>query len=71
MFVGPVSHVTCDLDTQRRIQEACRDAALNAALGCRRRSLFDRLLRRPAVRSGFDQSALRPPGEDIRHALRY
>ncbi len=71
MFVGPVSHVTCDLDSQRRIQDACRDAALNAALGYPRRGVINRLRRRPAVRSGFDQSALRPPGEDIRHALRY
>jgi hypothetical protein len=70
-LVGPVSHVTFDLDTQRRIQDARRDGALEAALGRRRRGLIDRLLRRPAAPSGFDPGALRPPGEDIQHALRY
>ena len=71
MFVGPVTHVTCDLDTQRRIQEARRDAALAAALGRPRRSLVDRVLGRPPGPSAVDARALRPSGEDLSHALRY
>jgi len=71
MFVGPVTHVTCDLDTQRRIHDARRDAALGAALGSSRRRLLDRLRRRPARPSSVDAVALRPPGEDLAQALRY
>ena len=71
MFVGPVTHVTCDLDTQRRIQEARRDAAVGAALGRPRRSVIGRLLGRPAGPSAVDTRALRPSGEDLSHALRY
>jgi hypothetical protein len=71
MFVGPVTHVTCDLDTQRRIHDARRDAALGAALGSSRRRLLDRLRRRPARPSSVDAVALRPLGEDLAQALRY
>ena len=71
MLVGPVSHVTCDLDTQRRIQEARRDAAIRAALGRPRCTLRDRLLRRAGARSDVDSAALLPAGEDLLHALRY
>jgi hypothetical protein len=71
MFVGPVTHVTCDLDTQRRIQDARRDAAIGAALGSSRRRLLDRLLGRPSRPSSVDAVALLPRGEDLAHALRY
>jgi hypothetical protein len=71
MLVGPVSHVTCDLDTQRRIQEGRRDAAIRAALGRPRRTLRDRLLRRAGARSDVDAAALPPAAEDLLHALRY
>lgn len=73
MFVGPVTHVACDLSTQQRILAARRDAAVRAALGGRRRSLRDRVLRRdrdpaPAV---ADARVLAERGEDVWHALRY
>ena len=71
MLVGPVSHVTCDLETQRRIQEGRREATLRAALGRPRRTLRDRLLRRPGAPSAVDAAALLPAGEDLLHALRY
>lgn len=72
MFVGPVTHVVCDLSTQQRILAARRDAAVRAALGRRRRSLRERVLRRldPAP-AAADARVLADGGEDVWHALRY
>jgi hypothetical protein len=69
MFVGPVTHVTCDLNTQKRILDARRDSAVRAALGGR--TWLDRLLGRRARPSAVEGSALRAATEDVWHSLRY
>jgi hypothetical protein len=71
MFVGPVTHVPCDLNTQRAIMDARRDRAARVALGIARRSPLDRLLRRRRTGEVVDPAALVHRGEDVAHALRY
>jgi hypothetical protein len=68
-----IGHPTCDLERQRRVLEARRDAAaLEVARRSGRRSLLDRLLRRPArAARELDAAALAMPAEDIWHSLRF
>jgi hypothetical protein len=67
-----IGHPTCDLERQRRVLEARRDAAaLQVARRTGRRTILDRLLRRPARPSReLDAAALTMPAEDIWHSLR-
>ena len=57
-----ISHLACELDQQRRLNEASREARIRAARprGWRRR--------RPAVDFAAD---LRPHGEDVWRAFRF
>jgi hypothetical protein len=71
VFVGPVTHVACDLITQQKIHDARRDAAAKAATRRSRPSLLHRLLRRPSAPRVIDVSALAHHGEDVWHSLRY
>jgi hypothetical protein len=71
MFVGPVTHVACDLITQQQIRDARRDAVAKAAARGVRRSLRDRLLRRQPTPRVADPAALVPRGDDVWHSLRY
>jgi hypothetical protein len=69
-----IGHPTCDLDRQRRIREARSDVIGRALTGRHgRRSLLDRLLRRPA-RHGpaeLDPGSLVDRGDDVWHSLRF
>jgi hypothetical protein len=71
MFVGPVTHVACDLITQQKIRDARRDAAAKAATRGTRRSFWDRVRRRPAAPRVVDPFALTRHDEDVWHSLRY
>jgi hypothetical protein len=75
MHLSPViGHPTCDLERQRRVLEARRDAAaLQVGRLAGRRTLVDRVLRRPARPSTheLDASALSPRAEDVWHSLRF
>lgn len=74
MHLSPViGHPTCDLERQRRVLEARRDAAaLQVARRAGRRTLLDRVLRRPArAARDLDASALAMPAEDVWHSLRF
>lgn len=74
MHLSPViGHPTCDLERQRRVLEARReDAALQVSRTSGRRTLVDRLLRRPArPPRELDVSALSMPAEDVWHSLRF
>jgi hypothetical protein len=68
-----IGHPTCDLERQRRVLEARRDAvALGVARRSGRRTLLDRLLRRPARSAPeLDASAPSPGVEDVWHSLRF
>jgi hypothetical protein len=67
-----IGHPTCDLDLQRRIRQTRRDMVAKA-VGRRKRSLLDRLLRRtptePPVH--MDGDALRDRGDDVWKSLRF
>jgi hypothetical protein len=68
-----IGHPTCDLERQRRVLEARReDAALQVARASGRRTLLDRILRRPArTPRPLDTAALAMPAEDVWHSLRF
>ena len=71
MFVGPVTHVACDLITQQKIRDARCDAAAKAAIRGTRRSLWYRVRRRPAAPRVVDPLFLTQHGDDVWHSLRY
>jgi hypothetical protein len=68
-----IGHPTCDLERQRRVLEARRDAAaLQVARRSGRRTLLDVLLRRPPRPAREpDAAALTMPAEDVWHSLRF
>ena len=69
-----IGHPTCDMGLQRRIRETRRDiVAQSVGREAGRRSLLDRILRRPARGHlvELDADALRERGEDVWHALRF
>jgi hypothetical protein len=68
-----IGHPTCDLERQRRVLEARRDAAaLQVARTSGRRTLLDRVLGRPArPPRELDAAALAMPAEDVWHSLRF
>jgi hypothetical protein len=69
-----IGHPTCDLDLQRRIRQTRRDMVAKA-VGRRKakRSLLDRLLRRPSTEPPvhLDPDALRDRGDDVWKSLRF
>ncbi|HZD78837.1 MAG TPA: hypothetical protein VE646_02195 [Actinomycetota bacterium] len=73
-MIGPqITHVPCDLNQQRKRQEARRDSVARAvARRLGRRSLWDRVLRRQPRRPELTAEDLRlPEGEDVHHSLLY
>ena len=75
MFNPVVGHPTCDLDLQRRIRAARKDSvARSVGRSTRKRSLFERVLRRdPRERAvTVDADALHAEGhEDVWRSLRF
>jgi hypothetical protein len=67
-----IGHPTCDLDLQRRIRQTRRDMVAKA-VGRRKRSLLDRLLRRTPMEPPvhMDADALRDRGDDVWKSLRF
>jgi len=65
-----IGHPTCDLDLQRRIRGARRDAVIRSLRG-RRRSVLDRLLRRRRAEVDLDVGSLRDQGDDVWKSLRF
>jgi hypothetical protein len=66
-----IGHPTCDLDLQRRIREARKDAVIRS-LRDGRRTLLDRVLRRrPAPAIDLDVRSLRDQGDDVWKSLRF
>jgi hypothetical protein len=73
MFLPTVTHVPCDLDQQRKRQDARRDSIARAvAWRSGRRTLLDRILRRKEPTTDLAAAALRrDDGEDVFHSLRF
>jgi hypothetical protein len=68
-----IGHPTCDLDLQRRIRETRREiVARSVGRAHRKRSLLDRLLRRPPEPPvNMDAEALKDHGEDVWKGFRF
>ena len=69
-----IGHPTCDLDLQRRIRETRREiVARSVGRAHRKRSLLDRLLRRPHPEPpvNMDAEALKDHGEDVWKGFRF
>ncbi len=74
MFGSPViTHPVCDVDLQRRIRDARRDAVARSVGRKGRMTVLDRVLSRdPGDRPvHVDSRVFEPTGEDVGHAFRF
>lgn len=71
MILPNITHLPCDLDQQRKRQEARKDSVARAvAWHLGKRSLLDRILRRGEPATSLSAEALAPAaGEDVFHAF--